>query len=885
MKIVGNNPITYLFLFLYLCFPVTSYPSPSELDLKPKIERINSTNIITESPGDSKKIEGLFNLHWREDKLYLEILPEQLGKDFLLHSTLWTSIPDTLSKNITPFHSSGIYFPERVFSWVKRNKELLFLWRNTRYIAKKSAELKRALKNVTPNSIAHVYRIDNNPQPKSYMVCLDDLLFSDLNNLADLCQSALNHPFSVNKEKTVWGHVKAFPENVELEVLYTLSSPEKGYEPGVPDPRLFTISVHFSISALPENNGYKPRPADDRIGYAYTKIFDFDSSELDGVELRYIHRWHLEKKDSKARVSEPKEPIVFWLENTIPPEYREPVREGVLLWNRAFEKAGFRNAIVVKQMPDEAEWDPSDIRYSMIRWVPVLKIGEEGHGSGFHQINPFTGQILKADVILFAPFNFIFNYNALNSPLNHPIIDKQNTAGSPTFTSWHQDNIMLNIENDFAILEMLADGRINDIKDVPEEYIFDFIRYLTCHEVGHALGLRHNFKGSTTIALKDLHNTVVTGKESIGNSVMDYLPLNLAPKGTLQGDYRPKTIGAYDYWAIEYGYLPIETDTSTQEIRSLNQIASRSIDPLLTFGTDDDAYDIGSFSTIIDPLCVPGDLSSDPLSYTEQEINRIKDLWDQLEGRALFEGRSYSYLRRAFELSLYKYSQAMYRTLKWIGGIYHSRVHVGDSGKVLPYKVVEYEKQIRALNIIIENLLNTDAFDFEPAFIQKLQIDRFFDSDREHQIMKEAQGGNYRLDFSLSYHLELIYQKILDMLLDPVRLRRIQDNETRVEKKTLTLSGYISTLHASIWIELKGEKSIGALRRVLQEKYLDKIINISVSPPPQFPYDAVALCWYQLKELDRDIKNYLKINTEIDQMTRVHLELCSDIISKAFKKT
>jgi len=142
---------------------------------------------------------------------------------------------------------------------------------------------------------------------------------------------------------------------------------------------------------------------------------------------------------------------------------------------------------------------------------------------------------------------------------------------------------------------------------------------------------------------------------------MEYLPSNVAPKGVKQGDYYQKTIGGWDYWAIEYGYTPIEGDTPEDELPVLNKIASRSTEPELIYGTDHDVYDYGRFSTSIDPMCVTYDLGDDPLAFSEQEVNHIKDLWQQFEDRALFEGKSYVYLRRAFETSLLRYFRAMSR--------------------------------------------------------------------------------------------------------------------------------------------------------------------------------------------------------------------------------
>jgi hypothetical protein len=885
MRNIAKNFIYYLILFLSLGLPSASFQLQSKQEKASQTAKPEGTKSFTEFIIDSRKYEGLFNLYQKENRIYLEILPEQFGRNYLLFPTLWTSVPNGLSRDISPFLESGVTFPEKVFTWEKVDNKILLIWKNASYKTVKSPQLRRALNNVVPQSIVHIFNIECEPHPErhSFLICLDECFFSDLQNLGEFYSSALNHPYAVDKGRTIWGKTMAFPENIELGVRYTMFSSKKGYELGVPDPGLFTTSVRYSICELPLNNGYRPRLADDRIGYFYTKVNDYDRDDIDGVEVRYIKRWNLEKKEPEAKISEPKKPIIFWLENTVPLEYRKPLQEGALWWNKAFEKLGFKNAIVVKQMPDDAEWDSADMRYNTIRWIPTFKRGMGGHGSGFVRTNPFTGQILKADIMIYAPFNFIFDYNALFYPLNSPLVGKENGSMLWGINPFYQDNLVLEFEKNFGILEMLASSRINNIKDVPEEFYYDSIRYKVAHEVGHTLGLRHNFKGSTTIALQDLQNIEVTRKESIGSSVMDYVPLNLAPKGVKQGDYEARTLGAYDYWAIEYGYIPIEAETPEDELTRLNRIASRSTDPLLTFGTDEDANDLGLFSTSIDPMCAPFDLSSDPLSYTEQEINRIKDIWRQLEGRTLFEGKSYEYLRSAFEMSLIKYFQAISRSVKWIGGIYHTRAHVGDPGKVLPFKVVEYENQVRAFDIINNNLFNADIFSFEPAFIQKLQNSWFSDSELQPLFLKEAQEEGYRVDFSLSNTLEQFYQQILNMLLDPMRLHRIQDNETSTEGRKLTLSNYFSKLHTAIWKELKEGKPAGTYRRILQKEYLDKIRTFVKNPSPPVGADVVTLCRYQLKELDKDIINYLRTYPEIDLMTRAHFEYCSDIITQSLR--
>jgi len=818
---------------------------------------------------DALKLEGLFTLYQKEDKLYLEVLPSQFGKMYLFIPTLWTSVG---------YGGAGSYADEKVFVLEKLDKKILLVWKNTNFVAKKSPQYKRSLENVVPESIAHAFKIESEPHPerKSFLVLLDDFFFSDVVDLGGMLSSPQN-AYALDKGRTAWGKNKTFPKNIELDVRYTMTSAKPRPEPSVPDSRVFTLRVRYSISELPVDNGFKPRLADDRVGYFVTRVYDYDKFDIDGTVTRYIERWHLEKKDPKAKLSEPKEPIVFWLENTIPLEFRPAIRDGLLEWNKAFEKAGFRNAMVVKEMPDDADWDPADIRYNTIRWVASLS-GEGGGAFGPSRVNPFTGQILDADVVIFAPINFIFSYQVFDFPLSFPLSGQAENLPPWKRNIWSQDNIMLGWQRDYVIFDMLARAKISDIKEVPKEYLYEFYKFLGCHEVGHTLGLRHNFKGSTTIKLKDLHNKNITAKESIGNSIMEYLPANLAPKGVKQGEYYQTTVGSWDKWVIEYGYAPIDAESPEGEWPALAKIAARSNEPELAYGADEDAYSFGQFAMSIDPECVTWDLSDDPLAYSEQEVQRTKDLWRQLEKRALFEGKSYYYLRRGFSSSLGQYFAATNRIVKWIGGIYHKRTHVGDPGQVLPYQVVEYGKQRRALDIIKNNLLNPDAFAFDPEFIAKLQVDRFMDFDFLFQNIDRL-----RLDFSLADYLQNFYRIMVAALYDPMRLHRIQDNEMMAKGDKLTLGAFMGEIYAAIWQELKDGKSIGPYRRILQREYLARATDLVLKAPAQAPDDAIAISRHQLKELDKSIKTYLEAQTSVDLETRAHLENCTDLISETLK--
>ena len=819
---------------------------------------------------NARKSDGLFPVYRKDDKVYLEIRPDQFGRPFLMIPTLWTSVG---------FQSAGTYLPQHVFVWERLDKKVLLTWMNTRYVAGRS---QRPLRNMAPDSIVHAFNVESAPHPqrKSLLIALDECFLSDLPDLGKYISTDKEHPYATDRNRSVWGEIKAFPENIELEVRYTLAASNPRTEPTVPDARFFTVGVRYSISGLPSDNGYKPRLADDRVGYFHDRVNDLDRYDIEGTAVRYIKRWRLEKKDPSAPVSEPKEPIVYWLENTIPSEYRTPIREGILLWNKAFEKAGFRNAVVVNQMPDDASWDPADIRYNVIRWVPSL-VGAGGAAFGPSRSNPFTGQILNASVVLEAPMDFLlFDYPIVDSPFNSLASSGPGRFLDKNSSPWVQDNYFASLERSTAIAELMITNDFPDLTSIPKSYVYDSFKWLACHEVGHTLGLRHNFKGSTTIPLSELQNAALTERESIGNSVMEYLPVNVAPKGVPQGDYWQKTIGAYDYWVIEYGYVPIDAATPQDERHVLDRIAARGSDPQLAYGPDEDARDFTDNSTSIDPLCAAFDLSSDPIGFSALEIQRVKDLWKNLEQRALFPGRSYFVLRRAFEATLYKYFNAEARLVKWLGGVYHSRAHVGDPGEVFPFRPAEAAKQKQALELISSTLFEPDAFRFSPELLQKLQKERFLDPD---SVGPETPAEELRLDFSFDSSLRAFYRQILVSLYDPFRLQRIQDNESRTEGEALTLAGYLDKLHSAVWRDVSERKEIGSRRAMLQREFLVRMSELVLKPSPSTPGLAVSICRHQIKDLEKNISSYLNGKTGIDVATRAHLEDCSDIIAGILK--
>ncbi|UBF26109.1 DUF5117 domain-containing protein [Kovacikia minuta CCNUW1] len=353
----------------------------------------------------SERMDGLFTLYRDRSagKLYLEIKPDQINVNYLCNITLESGIGQ-----------SGIYsglpMADFLFNFRRVDNKIQFVVPNVYFRTRPGDPLQRSLQRSFSNSVLQAVAIKSyNPQRKSYLIDVGSLFLNDFPGLTPMLSQILGSPYSLDTNRSYFEQVKSFPLNVEMESVYGFSGGNEESLPAfldvLPDSRSFDLKIRYSLSQLPTSNGYRPRLADDRVGYFITAYQDFSDDSPRTPFVRYINRWHLEKQNPAAPLSPPKKPIVFWIENTVPLEYRDAVRDGVLMWNQAFEQAGFQNAIQVKQMPDNAAWDPADSRYNTIRWISSFDSGFLGMAPP--RVNPLTGEILDADVLIacqFCPF-------------------------------------------------------------------------------------------------------------------------------------------------------------------------------------------------------------------------------------------------------------------------------------------------------------------------------------------------------------------------------------------------------------------------------------------------------------------------------------------------
>jgi len=877
---------------------------------------------------DAEKSEGMFTLYHNKatNKVYLEIQPKQLDKKFLCFVTLASGLGEGGI-------FSGLPIGDFLFQLRRMQNSVQFVIPNINFRTSPGDPQAGSVERAFSESILYSLPIKSIHQGRqTLLIDLADLLMSekrDLPGVKAILPMILGASYSIDEDKSYFKDVRAFPLNVEIAAIYGFSSDNDSainYLPSVPDSRAFNLRIHYSFSEVPLNNGYRPRLADERVGYFLTAYKDFSDKSSREPFVRYINRWHLQKQIPTAPMSPPVQPIVFWIENNVPVEYRNAVREGILEWNKAFEKAGFTEAIQVKQMPDNAKWDPADVRYNTIRWSSSFE--PEFAGIGPSRTNPLTGEILDADILLDAnivrqikqgyrslveqnrsvarsfqgrngsntnPCQFGMYSRYLNVLENGDLgkSSGENSQGGiaddlPTLVERYQEQkrsplsrlmsssdmcFGLESSKQFAIGAMSMDLLENVAPNSPkiENYVNEYIRHLTAHEVGHTLGLRHNFHGSTMLQPEDLNNTQVTRAQGMIASVMDYVPVNLAPPGIVQGDYYTTMVGPYDDWAIEYGYKVIGGVNPNSDLPVLQQIASRAGEPQLAYAPDEDTVDT------LDPAANRFDLSANMLKYSQWQLDNARAMWKRLEKRIPAGEEGYNELRVMFDSVFGYYANQVMNATLYVGGQSFNRIRPGDAKGKLPFVPIALSQQREALATLDKYVFAPDAFSFAPELLNKLAPSRW-----EHW---GSPALVFPLDYPIGDRITFLQRFVLRVLLSPVRLARLRDAELKSAPETaLRMPEVLNTVQKNVWQEVlqptNKKMEISTFRRSLQREHLAILIGM-VLRKTNVPEDARSLAWYELRQLREGLsKSIRNLDRNADAYTRAHLEETRDRISK-----
>ncbi|TWT47813.1 zinc-dependent metalloprotease [Botrimarina hoheduenensis] len=834
---------------------------------------------------DTEAVEGLLKLHYADDRLFAELDPSDLNTDLIVLITIAKGIGQT---PLLGGFSWG-FGDDWVWQFRKVGEQIHVVRRNVRFRAKPGTPTAEAVKLAYTDSVMFSLPIATRGSGGSYIIDMTPVFFSDLPQIGMVLPG-----FSFTKQRSTFLEPKGYDRNVEIQVAATYASSGYTEYDTVADSRAATINVHYSISRLPKTD-YRPRLADDRIGYFLTAVKDFSKPEDEDRFVRYITRWDLQKADSDAEFSTPKQPIKFWLEKTIPFKYRKPIRDGIEEWNLAFEKAGFYDAIDVDQQAEDANWEPGDINYNTFRWIT----SDAGFAMGPSRVNPITGQILDADIIFDANF---LQYWKLEYQTVTPQGIEMLTGGPVEIGAYEAQqkglplhvrqghtgrcscNLLGGSSQQLAFAAAVSSARKRSPEEL-ERLIMEGLKEVTMHEVGHTLGLRHNFKASTLLSTDELHNTESTAKTGLSASVMDYHPTNLAPPGTKQGDYYSRTIGAYDYWAIEYGYKQVK-----DEKKDLAAIAARSGETGLAFSTDEDTRGIDP-----DPHSRRFDMSDDLVAFAKNQAAIVAEALPKVVADLVGDGEDYERALRGFQVLLATHGRAMFDASRYVGGLYVNRSHKGDKNAPQPFLLVEADRQRAAMDLIGEQV-----FSDQPFLVPRELYNQLAPSKWSHWGSPTAR----RADYPVHEVILLWQERILDRLMASLTLHRIQDNELKADPDVdvFTNAELFERLTKLIFREVDdfkpGEYSnrqpaISSLRRNLQRAYLERLAEIAmgryyislmetrggaiIDVPPQ---DCQTIAFVELQELKKKIDELLEDEPALDRYTEAHLRETTARIQK-----
>jgi hypothetical protein len=674
-----------------------------------------------------------------------------------------------------------------------------------------------------------------------------------------------------------------------------------------------SVGVGYSFRRLPDvqANDFKPRNADERVGYFTTVRQDwnlpYNSRE---TVVRYINRWDIQKKDPSLDVSPPAKPITFIIEKSVPLQWRRFVREGIEEWNKAYEAVGITNAIVVQQQTDDNEFadiDPEDARYNFFRWI----VTGEGFAMGPSRPDPRTGEILDADIIfddsmvryqfedwrnLLGPESLASVYgpdviefleknpdfvpmgmehadvvreankmrartHLMSGETRELLVDQHTLASRPMNTrpTFHPNACTYARGMQAKMMSLHALASAGAGNKVPERLIGEMIRDVTAHEVGHTLGLRHNFKGSTWLSPDEIKKRRDSGNEALFATTMDYNDILVFPGDKLENikHITSPVIGPYDMWAIEYGYTAVEGD----EKEALNKIAGRTNEPGLAFATDEDVMGFSS----PDPGSNRWDMSSDPIAWAENRSKLADELLATFQTWAVKPDEPTHFLRSSFMNLMYDRVRPMSYVARIVGGQTFNRNRTGDANARTPLELVSPADQRKALDMLAKTIFSDDFVKVDADLLNKLVVARNWDDS--------FGSPNPRIDFPVHQVMLSLQSGTLMQLTNPLTLQRVYDAELKSKAEdAFSVGELISRTQSIIWGDTSklsaADTKIVSTRRNLQTQWLNNMIAVArmqagsmVSP------DVINMARHTLRQLHKDIGD----NKSSDLGTRAHL--------------
>lgn len=798
---------------------------------------------------DASSTDALFTVWRKDDKTWLELKPDDLDQTFFLSPKYATGIGESMLFGglMASTWGEAIGRPQAI-EFRRVNNQIQLIARNMAYAAREGTPEAQAVKTAYSPSLLASTAVASQPHPdrKSILVDASALFVGDMAGIGMALQRAYRQNYNFDARNSALSTLRGGPDQLEVTVQNhyvapSIAMPQPNAPPGapvpstpgtLPDVRSLFMTLQYSLSRLPAQP-MQARKADPRVGYFQTTIADFSDDLARTPRQRFVNRWRLEKKDPAAALSEPVKPIVFWLDRSVPVKYRPALTAGILEWNKAFERIGFKDAVRVETQATDADFDTLDGNRASVRWM--TNASPSFGAIGPSHVDPRTGEILDADI----GFESLSSrtLRAVRSQILTPPPDTMPGFAPPVAVGpagAHVHDPALCQHADFAAeqlgyaLDVLeARGELDPDGPEAEQFVEAYLKDVTMHEVGHTLGLRHNFRASRLYTDAQLSDPAFTQANGNTGSVMEYAPINLPAPGQRGGTPFQTTLGPYDYWAIEYGYKPFAADAEAGELLA---IAGRNADPLLAYGTDEDNY-LG-----IDPESIHYDLGNDPLAFARKRFAIARDLLQRQEQRTLRPNADYAVLRRSVAYAVRDMARASGVLARQIGGIRTLRDFPGTGRD--PLQPVSADLQRDALDLLARNVLSAEALKVSPALQRRMAPDY----EERGDALREGEGA-VATDFSLTQTVFQVQRAVLGQLMSDPVASRILDSEAKADVPTqaFRLSELYRRLSQDVWSELGRGGDIPLLRRELQREHVNRLATVLLRPGALSRADARSL--------------------------------------------
>jgi len=837
---------------------------------------------------DARRSDGILTVWQKDDKVWLELKPEDFNRLFFLSPKLKTGIGER------GFYG-GLMQDNGIVEFRRVHNQVQLIWRNVGYIARPGTPEARAIEAGYSPSLLASAQVLSLPEPerKSVLVEANTLFLADLLGLGMDLQRTYRQGYAFDPRNSAITQVRPTADALVLEVLghYATASitvPQPGMPPGMPqpsapkslpDPRSMFLTIAYSLAPLPAEPMHGRR-ADPRVGYFESGRFDFSNDLQRTPRQRFVNRWRLEKKDPDAALSEPVKPIVFWIDRTVPFKYRAVITAGVLEWNKAFEKIGFKDAVRVEIQPENADFDTLDFGRSSIRWM--TNASPSFGAIGPSHVDPRSGEILDADIgieslssrSIRAARSQILSTTGVDNPFRDADPTPQELAllMSGRVCTYGE---MAAEQMTYATDVLEARGDLDPNSPEAEKFVEAYLKDVTMHEVGHTLGLRHNFRASRVYTQQQLADPVFTRANGITGSVMEYAPINLNSADEPRERYGTPfndTLGPYDYWAIEYAYKPLASGLSAADERAaLEKIAGRSAEPLLAYGSDEDNF-IG-----VDPETLPFDLGGDVIAFARKRIAIAQELLKRQETRTLRPDQDYNVLKRSVTYALRDVARAANVLSRQIGGVRTVRDAPGTGRD--PLTPVPVAEQREALDLITGSLLAADSFSVSPALQRKLGADF---AERTDAIF--GGEGSTQTDYSPSGQVLGLQRSLLAVMMsDTVATRLLESTEKAPSGsgRALRMPELYARLTQAVWSELDGRGGdIAPLRREVQRDHVNRIAALLIRPGAASRADTRSIVRVQARALLERIRAASQ-RPGLSEESRAHLADSADTLEQA----